>query len=146
VLLRASSEIEGSDVELSGVTAGGDSGVPDGDLLVPFAEAAVAHDDEALASVRARVAERLGPESLVDAAAIVANFQRMVRIADGTGIPLDSPLAMVSVDLRSELGIDAYGSADATPPVSGAGSLLGKLMAPFLPLMFKVFGPSRHSS
>ena len=45
--------------------------------------------------------------ALVDAAAVVGNFERMVRIADGTGIPLDKPVAMVSADMREELGLDA---------------------------------------
>lgn len=146
MLLRASSEIEGGEADLHAVTEGTESGVPDGDVLIAFAEAAVAHDAEALPAARARVAERMGAESLVDAAAIVANFQRMVRIADGSGIALDTPLALVSVDLRDELGIDAFGSAEATPKVAGLRRLLGRAMSPFLPLMFRLFGPARRTS
>ena len=113
-------------------------------MLVRFAEAALARDAEALAEARAQVAERMGPEALVDAAGIVANFQRMVRIADGSGIPLDTPLALVSAGMREELGIDAYGSADATPAVVGLRRMLGRALLPLMPLLLRLFRPS-HS-
>jgi len=112
-------------------------------VLIPFAEAALAPDVEALAEARARVVERMGPEALVDAAGIVANFERMVRIADGSGIPLDTPLALVTVGMRNELGIDAYGSADATPAVVGLRRMLGRALLPALPLLLRLFRPSR---
>ncbi len=112
-------------------------------MLVRFAEAALARDVEALAEARAQVAERMGPQALVDAAGIVANFQRMVRIADGSGIPLDTPLALVSAGMRDELGIDAYGSADATPAVVGLRRMLGRALLPLMPLLLQLFRPSR---
>ena len=146
MLLRASSEIQGEKADLHAVTEGSAarSGVPDEDVLVPFAEAAVLRDALALVSARDALAKRMGDDALVDAACIVANFQRMVRIADGTGIPLDTPLALFSVDLRSELGIDDFGSADATPPVRGARRLLGKLMQPLLPFLLRLYRPPRQ--
>ena len=45
-------------------------------------------DSAQLAQVRDKVRGEMGDEQLVDAIAIAGNFQRMVRIADGTG---DSP-------------------------------------------------------
>ena len=145
MLLRASSELQGEKADLHAVTEGSGvpSGVRDDDVLLPFAEAAVGRDAQALASSREALVKRLGDAALVDTACIVANFQRMVRIADGTGIPLDTPLALVSVDLRSELGIDAYGSADATPPVRGARRLLGKALQRLLPLLMRLYRPPR---
>lgn len=146
MLLRASSELEGGHADLHAVTDGVESGVPDGDVLVPFAEAAVARDADALRAARARVEERMGPEALVDSAAIVANFQRMVRIADGAGIPLDTPLSLVSADMRDELGIDKFGSADATPPVVGVRRMLGRVMRPLIPYLFRRFRPPQSAS
>ena len=64
-----------------------DSGVPHGSLLTAFAEAAVRQTD-ALPGLREQIVSELGVQELVDAAGVVANFQRMVRIADGCGIPL----------------------------------------------------------
>ncbi len=52
---------------------------------------------------------KLGVEALVDAAAVIGNFERMTRIADGTGIPLGDTLAAVTVDIREDLGLDRLG-------------------------------------
>ena len=72
-------------------------------------------EPEALGAARARLLGAVGPEGLVDAAAVVANFERMVRIADGTGIPLDAPVAAMSSDLRNQLDLSRFGSASNTP-------------------------------
>ena len=146
MLLRASSELEGGQADLHALTEGSESGVPDGDVLIAFAEAAVARDRDALRQARDRVAERMGRDCVVDAAGIIANFQRMVRIADGSGIPLDAPLSLISADLRDELGISDYASADATPKVVGLQRLLGRVLRPFVPLLLRVFGPARRAS
>ncbi|MDA3038664.1 MAG: hypothetical protein O3C27_03885 [Actinomycetota bacterium] len=53
----------------------------------------------------------MGPEALVDVAAVVANFTMMTRIADGTGTPLDRGSVEMSIDIRRELGIDDFVSA-----------------------------------
>ena len=55
---------------------------------------------------------------LPGAAAVVGNFERMVRIADGSGIPLDTSMSVASATLREDLGIDAFGSAANTPEPS----------------------------
>ena len=96
----------------------GDGGVADGALLARFAEAVhaagrpgssgEAADD--LASARTDVEAAVGPAGLVDAAAVCANFNMMVRIADGTGTPLDAGTVDVSTDLRSELDLDHLAS------------------------------------
>ena len=117
-MLRASSELAGTEVDLHAVTDGkaaATSGVAHADTLVRFAEALVGGDDGRLTRARAELLQKVGPEALVDAAAVVGNFQRMVRIADATGIPLDAPMERVTEDLRSELGIDHFGSAANTP-------------------------------
>ncbi len=139
MLLRASGEISGNPVDLQVVTGSENaaaSGIAHADALVAFAEAVVGDDDVALATARQTVRDRLGPEELVDVAAVAANFQRMVRIADGTGIPLDGAMDLLSADLRSEIGVDRFGSAANTPVASPARRALGTLLRPIaLPLM-----------
>ena len=90
-----------------------DSGVPHGSLLTAFAEAAVRRTD-ALPGLRDQIAAELGVQELVDAAGVVANFQRMVRIADGCGIPLDEFTKDATDDCREELGLYEYASAANT--------------------------------
>jgi len=87
------------------------SGVPHEHTLVVFAEAMVSDDEDALVRSRQRILERLGPEALVDAAAVASNFERMVRIADSTGIPLDSFLDEMTADIRADLNLVRFASA-----------------------------------
>lgn len=47
--------------------------------------------------------EALGPRAMVDAAGVTSNFERMVRIADATGIELDDRLAQGSARVRAAL-------------------------------------------
>ena len=75
-----------------------------------FAEAALAGGD-ALAARRDEVIATMGPDHLIDAAAVVANFCMMTRIADATGTPLDEGTAAITGELRADLGIDALVSA-----------------------------------
>ncbi len=86
----------------------GDGGIPQGTLLVEFAEAVLDDDDESLARARLRLTEALGTDGLVDAAAVVANFNAIDRIADATGIPIDAERVELTADLRAELGIDVF--------------------------------------
>jgi hypothetical protein len=61
----------------------------------------------------------------------------MVRIADGTGIPLDPPMAMITADMRADLGINNYSSAEYTPEVSAFMRLLGRIMGKMIPFIFR---------
>ena len=141
MLLRASGQIEGEPPDVRAVTEGEavTSGVPGGEALTAFAEAAVAGDEAAVGAARERVRSELGEAAMVDAAAVIGNFERMVRIADGTGIPLDKPVAVISADLRDELGLDAFASAGHTPPVRGLQRLVGRGLSRLLPLVLRLF-------
>jgi hypothetical protein len=119
------------------------SGVAHAGTLLAFVDAAVTCDDEVLARARADVLAKLGPEELVDAAAVVGNFERMVRIADSTGIPLDAPLTALTEDIRAELGIDRFGSAVNTPGMGTLGRTAGRLLRPVLLRALRLTGSLR---
>jgi D-serine deaminase-like pyridoxal phosphate-dependent protein len=113
MLLRASGQATGQAFDLHAVTEGTTtvrSGVTHEETLVALAEAMVSDDEQALATARTRILEELGPEALVDAAGVASNFERMVRIADSTGIPLDNFLDEMTVDLRTELHLTRFES------------------------------------
>jgi hypothetical protein len=78
-----------------------------GRLLIRFAEALVA-DDAGLERARADLAAAAGAAALVEAAGVASNFQRMVRIADATGITLGERLERMSADARAELGLEHF--------------------------------------
>ena len=73
-----------------------------------FAEAVLGSDDGRLARARMKLTEALGTDALVDAAAVIANFNAIDRIADATGIPIDAERVESTADLRAELGINAF--------------------------------------
>jgi hypothetical protein len=100
-------------------------------------------DDDALDAARQALLEACGPEVLVDTTAVVAKFQRMVRIADSTGIPLDAPVVALSGRLRDELGIDAFGSAANTPEPGLAAKAAGRVFQPLLGLGLRAVGRLR---
>ena len=85
-----------------------DGGVPHGAALVAFAEAALGDDDAALAAARDQVHALLGPDGLVDAAAVVGLFNAIDRVADATGIPLEPEKAEATSDFRSALSLDQF--------------------------------------
>ena len=84
------------------------SGVEHGHLLIAFAEAMVRDDDVALTHTRHAVIEGISPEAMVDAAGVASNFERMVRIADATGIQLDERMATLSQEVRDTLHLERF--------------------------------------
>ena len=132
-MLRASVEVGGDEANLEAVTGaaeGAVSGVAHGAELVRFAEAVLGDDDAELDAAREALKAAVGPEGLVDAAGVVANFKRMVRIADGTGIPLDAPLELFSQDLREDLRLERFGSSANTPEAGALRRAIGRVLRP----------------
>jgi hypothetical protein len=63
---------------------------------------------------------RAGSRVLVDAAGVVANFQRMVRIADSSGIPVDDMTSSLGRDVQAALGLERFpGAGHARRPDEG---------------------------
>jgi len=144
MLLRASSELTGDSVDLSainhGESAAQGSGIAHAAALIALADAQVGDDDAALATARARLLAEIGAEAFVDATAVVANFERMVRVADATGTPLDEPVATLATGLRDELDLDRFGSAGNTPRAGALKRVLGRVLAPFAGLALRRMG------
>ncbi len=110
----------GLDIDLTAALdpdSGGDAGVPNGSELLAFATAvhlAVDLDDPELGASRRALLQAVGPQGLAEAAATVAAFNGLVRVADGTGIQLDAGVLADSADFRAALGVDDYAGAANT--------------------------------
>ncbi len=111
MMLRASIEKNQVDYELGGVIGDGDGGIPQGGLLIAFAEAVVGTDDGRLHEARAALLDALGPAALVDAAGVVATFNAIDRVADATGTPIEDERIEATAEVRAALGIDRFPSA-----------------------------------
>ncbi len=86
-------------------------GVTGGRVLLDFSDAAVGSDVKALDRARAALAEELGPHAVSGAAAIIANFTKNDRIANGIGIPVDPMVLKGTEALREDLGLNEFRSA-----------------------------------
>ena len=87
-----------------------DSGIIGGSELVRFTDAVLKNPSD-LEAARAELVACLGETEMVDAASVIGNFQRMVRIADSTGIPVDGLMAEANADVRQQLGLNDLPSA-----------------------------------
>ena len=132
-MLSMSADLTNTDVDLQMIngdeeaTAGGVSFARE---LMRFAESVASRDETALVQSRDELHAVAGDEVLVDAAAVAANFQRMVRIADGAGIPIDERNMVLSSGIREQLDLGRFGSATNTRPTTWVDRLRGKLMRP----------------
>lgn len=89
-----------------------ESGVPHGGKLLKFVDSVLKSSEAELEASRRDLLEAIGAAAFVDACATVASFNAVVKIADGTGIPLEAAKAARTRGLRTELGIDALRSDD----------------------------------
>ena len=116
-MLRESIKAKGDAVDLAGLA---DSscleipGIAHSKILIEFSDVFMSREAEALADVRERLEQELNVEAVIDAAGVASNFQRMDRIADGTGLRSDDQIKELQQDLVDQLGLDKYASAANT--------------------------------
>lgn len=106
--LGMSGKDTGDNYNLESVMSGnmGDNVLPHGVLLNEFLEAIFARDLSRLKDAQNSLIEAMGQQALVDAAATIAAFNAYPRMADSTGIPLESGKEEATQELRSELRLD----------------------------------------
>jgi hypothetical protein len=63
---------------------------------------------------------------------VASNFQRMVRIADSTGIPLDAPVNAMTGDIRGDLELGRFGSSVNTREAGAVPRVLGRALRPVI--------------
>lgn len=111
-MLSWSSAEAGTPADLAAIVEGdGDGGLPFGAELIAFADAAGGFDDSSLGIARDRLSTAAGTSFMVDAAAVLANFEMMTRVADGTGARFPAETATARAALDSRLDIGGFSSA-----------------------------------
>lgn len=110
-MLSWSSRAAGTPADITAIVDDGrDAGLPFDAELVAFAQAIGGWDDAALQSARTALTAAAGEAFMVDAAAVVANFEMMTRDADGTGARFP-PVAAAPRAAAVELSIHGFTSA-----------------------------------
>lgn len=113
-MLRASATTTETEIDIQGINGDADSaarGIEFGPELMRFAEGVAERNAQKLADARAELLARAGQDVVVDAAGVAANFQRMTRIADSIGIPVDNMENEVGMEVREALGLERFQSA-----------------------------------
>jgi uncharacterized protein (DUF1697 family) len=82
--------------------------VPHGERLGVFVDAVLTGDEAARTISRRDLRQALGDAGFVDACATVASFNAVVKIADGTGIPLEDYKAAATAELRQQLDLESF--------------------------------------
>lgn len=116
-MLRGSASDSGIEVDIQGINGRADAaalGIEFGIDLMRFAEAIASRNGQALKISRDNLLRVAGPKVVVEAAAVAANFQRMVRIADSIGIPIDENSFKASNKIRETLNLSKFASARHT--------------------------------
>lgn len=97
------------------------AGVPNGQILLEFTDAAHRGGPE-LAAARDAVVATFGSSGLVEACLTVAAFNGLTRVADATGIALDRGTMAATTDVRAELGLnDLAGARNTGDAVRASG-------------------------
>ena len=103
-MLRVSAQKTGTEVDVRGIDGdpeAADTGIEHGRELTAFAEAFAARARDILQTCG-------GNSVVVDAAGAAANFQRVVRIADATGIPIDNPVNPLRLEIRQTMDLAPF--------------------------------------
>ena len=111
-LLRVSGDANGLTIDLQAALDRdhvGDVGVPASAALLAFTNVVELGGD--VDGARAALVAEVGAEAAVEAAATIAVFNGLVRIADGTGIRLDDGVFSVSSDARELFGVNRFAGA-----------------------------------
>jgi len=86
----------------------GESCVSNGALLTKFVEAILQGTYAEQLAARQSVRATLGDAAFVDTCATVASFNSVVKIADGTGIPLEDAKETKTMEMRDSLRLNEF--------------------------------------
>lgn len=112
-MLSWSSKINQIPVNVRAITDSSlDPLIPGGDALLRFVDAVLARSTVGIGAAVTVVMAELGQAGLVDAAAVIGNFQMMNRVADGTGMPVGAGSRRRHADLIDQLGLDRFDHTD----------------------------------
>ncbi len=113
-MLRVSAQTTDTEVDLQAINGNAESaamGIEFGPELMRFGTAIAERNPTDIADARQALREAAGGVVVVDAAGVAANFQRMVRIADSIGIPVDDMTSELGREIRSTLELERFPGA-----------------------------------
>ena len=110
-MLSWSSTKSGTPADIVAIAGDSDADLPYGAELIAFTDAVAGLDELALVEARTALVTVAGEAFMVDAAAVVANFEMMTRVADGTGARFAEKGAGRRAAISDKLQINDFTSA-----------------------------------
>lgn len=111
-MLSWSSTESGTPADITAIAVGGpDAGLPHATALIEFTDAAADTNNPKLVRARTELVRSAGEAFMVDAAAVIANFEMMTRVADGTGARFSDRGAEQRAEIGERLRINDFMSA-----------------------------------
>lgn len=135
-MLSLSADANSTDIDLKMINGDASASMENLEFaqeLMEFAAAIASRDEGNLLKARTTLLDAAGWEVVVEAAAVAGNFQRMVRIADATGIPIDAARLPLMNKAAEELDLRRFESSRNTPKMSFAQKLLAPIMRRLAP-------------
>ena len=106
-MLSWSGNEQGVEIDLTKIRdANADTAVPFARELFDFATATTELDDAAITIARDALAKCAGVAVTIDAAAVIANFEMMTRLADSTGARMPEETVAQRLGAATALGVD----------------------------------------
>jgi len=106
-MLSWSGNEQGIEIEWTSVReATGGANVKFARELLDFATASTELDDSALFSAREALVKTAGVGLTIDAAAVIANFEMMTRLADSTGARMPEEVVVQRLGVATAMGVD----------------------------------------
>lgn len=139
-MLSLSADASNADIDLkmiNGDTSANMENLEFAQELMEFAAAIASRDEEALLKSRKALQDVAGWEVVVEAAAVAGNFQRMVRIADATGIPIDAARLPLMNKAAEELDLRRFESSRNTPKISFGQKIIAPIMRKLAPMVLR---------
>jgi len=108
-MLSWSAETTNRTVDLEAIASDDVSpGLPGGEELLAFTSATVSREPDRIVTTRDTLVAAVGPAAMVDAAAVIGNFEMMNRIADGVGMPVGRGTRTRMEPMITSLGLDRF--------------------------------------
>jgi hypothetical protein len=112
MLLRASSDFQGQNLNLNAVTDPSiQLGLAQEDLIAQLVAALLEDPGGRLTAAVAAADESMGRQESTDVLTVACGFNGITRVADATGIPLDTTTEATTSAMRATTGIDDYAYA-----------------------------------
>ena len=89
-----------------------DIGIANEATLLTLADAVLTGSKAVIQTARENAFSELGEQAGLDAIAVIAGFNGITKVANGTGLPLDPETHNSTVAMRTETSIDQYSESN----------------------------------